>query len=143
MFEHLLAEICGAEAAGHADEVLAGRRGAFLLRGGLPETFGGKAYRKAVARGHEVEGEMGVALLLRSHEHSAPELPDLLEVELGGDAESDAQRAGTGHGGVELACHRHHALVAEVLEREVDEAEVGAFEQQTGGSDGGAVPPRR
>ena len=27
-----------------------------------------------------------------------------------------------------------------MLEREVDEAEVGAFEQQTGGSDGGAVP---
>ena len=67
-------------------------------------------------------------MLLRSDGDSGPELGDLLQVQLGRDAQDDVQQLRVREGGVQFAHDAHDAFVSEVLQREIDEIEVDSFQ---------------
>ena len=58
-----------------------------------------------------------------------PKLLDLREVEFRRDSEAYIKRARMAHLSIELTDHSNCAFVSQMLEREVDEVEVHAFDE--------------
>ena len=79
-------------------------------------------------------------MFLRGNEDSAPQIAYLSEIKFGRYPQGYLQGARMRQGCIKFPGHGQHALVAQMLEGEIHQAEISAFKQHSGGGDGGAVP---
>ena len=80
-----------------------------------------------------VEGDVLVAVLARCAHEALPKRMDVVEIQLRGDAENGVQALRSGHLGVEFAGDGDDGLVAQMLQREINQIEIDPFQKDPGG----------
>ena len=131
--EDLQAEEGTAKVAADAKQILAlGLRAALVRKEGRISR-GGHADCQTVLRGGEIQVDRRVAMLLGRRDDAAPDFPDLGEIQLGRQPESDGQQARTGEGCVQFAGHGDDGLVTQMLQREIDQVEIDTFQKEFAG----------